>query len=263
MIKIKNKKVNTGTILWKRAKKIIPGGNQLLSKRAEIFLPNKWPAYYKKAKGIVVWDLDGNKYYDYSIMGIGACTLGYANTKVDNALLQLGDKDYASANAQIDVLNFGYKLNKRDYLSFGFYEEVDVFVGFPKQLFTLVNEGNANRIGETFTASNVAVKAEVLGVLHAGISRRYNNRITAGARLKIYSGALNINSNNKDKSTKKVTFGFYNSLILFTVFFIALSKSLRFFQDFIIQKLPFTEFYINYFFESIKNIFEIWKNLIF
>ena len=73
----------------------------------------------------------------------------------------------------------------------------------------------------------------------------------------------NINSNNKDKSTKKVTFGFYNSLILFTVFFIALSKSLRFFQDFIIQKLPFTEFYINYFFESIKNIFEIWKNLIF
>lgn len=132
--------------------------------------------------------------------GIGAFAGSDFNTKVDNALLQLGDKDYASANAQIDVLNFGYKLNKRDYLSFGFYEEVDVFVGFPKQLFTLINEGNANRIGETFTASNVAVKAEVLGVLHAGISRRYNNRITAGARLKIYSGALNINSNNNTGS---------------------------------------------------------------
>ena len=61
---------------------------------------------------------------------------------------------------------------------------------------------------------------------------------------------------------KKVSFGFYNSLILFTVFTIAASKSLHFFQDYIVQKLPFTKFYIDYFFENIRNIFEIWKNLI-
>jgi len=59
-----------------------------------------------------------------------------------------------------------------------------------------------------------------------------------------------------------VSFGFYNSLILFLVIIITLSKGLHFFQEFIILKLPFTEFYINYFFESIRNIFEIWKNLI-
>jgi predicted Zn finger-like uncharacterized protein len=71
----------------------------------------------------------------------------------------------------------------------------------------------------------------------------------------------NINSNN-GKSIKKISFGFYNSLILFVVIIITFSKSLHFFQEFIILKLPFTEFYINYFFESIKNIFEIFKNLI-
>ena len=61
---------------------------------------------------------------------------------------------------------------------------------------------------------------------------------------------------------KNVSFGFYNSLILFLVLLITLSKLLHFFQDFIIFKFPFTEFYINYFFESLSNMFEIWKNLI-
>jgi len=66
----------------------------------------------------------------------------------------------------------------------------------------------------------------------------------------------------KNKSSEKISFGFYNSLILFVVIFIALSKILYFFQDFIILNIPFVEPYINYFFESIKNIFEICKNLI-
>ena len=69
-------------------------------------------------------------------------------------------------------------------------------------------------------------------------------------------------SDNKSISNKKVSFGFYNSLILFIVLIIALSKSLYFFQDFIVLNLPFTEFYLDYFFENIRNIFEIWKNLI-
>lgn len=107
---MKSKKVNTGTILWKRAKKIIPGGNQLLSKRAEIFLPNKWPAYYKKAKGIEVWDMDGNKYYDYSIMGIGACTLGYANTEVDNAVKNAIDLGCASSLNSYEEVALAEKL---------------------------------------------------------------------------------------------------------------------------------------------------------
>ena len=72
--------------LWRRAKQIIPGGNMLLSKRPELFLPNKWPAYYSKSKGCHVWDLDKKKYIDISLMGIGTNTLGYANSKVDNAV---------------------------------------------------------------------------------------------------------------------------------------------------------------------------------
>lgn len=78
--------------LYNKAKKIIPGGTQLLSKRPEMFLPDLWPAYYDKAKGCEVWDLDGNQYIDMSYMGIGACILGYADDDVDNAVKEVIDK---------------------------------------------------------------------------------------------------------------------------------------------------------------------------
>ena len=66
----------------------------------------------------------------------------------------------------------------------------------------------------------------------------------------------------KSSPTKKISFGFYNSLLLFLVIIIILSRGLYFFQEFFVEKLPFTEFYLEYFFESIRNMFEIWKNLI-
>jgi len=72
-----------GQELYNRAKEMIPGGTQLLSKRPEMFLPDLWPAYYNKAKGCEVWDLDENHYYDMSIMGVGANVLGYAFDEVD------------------------------------------------------------------------------------------------------------------------------------------------------------------------------------
>lgn len=72
--------------LYKKAKTFIPGGTQLLSKRPEMFLPDFWPAYYSKTKGCQVWDLDGEKYIDASYMGIGACSLGYADPDVNKAV---------------------------------------------------------------------------------------------------------------------------------------------------------------------------------
>ncbi|GAH69911.1 unnamed protein product, partial [marine sediment metagenome] len=62
---------NSGIALWNRAKEIIPGGTQLLSKRSEMFLPDQWPSYFKRAKGIEIEDLDGDKFIDMSMMGVG------------------------------------------------------------------------------------------------------------------------------------------------------------------------------------------------
>ncbi|MBI4789817.1 MAG: aminotransferase class III-fold pyridoxal phosphate-dependent enzyme [Chloroflexi bacterium] len=72
--------------LYQRARRRIPGGTQLLSKRPEIFAPEQWPAYYSRAKGVEVWDVDGNKYVDMSLCGIGASVLGFADPDVDAAV---------------------------------------------------------------------------------------------------------------------------------------------------------------------------------
>jgi len=78
-----------GQQLYKKAKTLIPGGTMLLSKRPEMFLPENWPSYYSKAKGCEVWDLDGKKYIDMTIMGIGTNTLGYGNDEVDAAVMNV------------------------------------------------------------------------------------------------------------------------------------------------------------------------------
>lgn len=69
-----------------RAKRLIPGMGQLLSKRPDMFSLGVWPGYYSKAKGAEIWDLDGTRYVDMSIGGIGANVLGYADRDVDAAV---------------------------------------------------------------------------------------------------------------------------------------------------------------------------------
>jgi glutamate-1-semialdehyde aminotransferase len=80
--------MKTGQKLYKKAKKLIPGGTMLLSKRPEMFLPEHWPSYFSKAKGCRIWDLDGKELIDMTIMGIGTNTLGYGNEAVDAAVME-------------------------------------------------------------------------------------------------------------------------------------------------------------------------------
>jgi glutamate-1-semialdehyde aminotransferase len=91
--------MGSGQELYKKAKHLIPGGTQLLSKRPEMFLPDLWPAYYSKAKGVHIWDMDGVCYLDMSIMGVGANILGYADDDVDGAVIR------AIQNGSLSTLN--------------------------------------------------------------------------------------------------------------------------------------------------------------
>tara|TARA_A100000164_G_C21925839_1_gene783010 strand:- start:400 stop:1731 length:1332 start_codon:yes stop_codon:yes gene_type:complete len=81
--KMKNK---NGINLYAYAKTIIPGGNTLFSKRSELYLPNKWPAYFTKARKINVWDLKGVKYLDM-LCAVGTSVLGYSNEEVNKSIL--------------------------------------------------------------------------------------------------------------------------------------------------------------------------------
>ncbi|MDW7658062.1 MAG: aminotransferase class III-fold pyridoxal phosphate-dependent enzyme [Bacillota bacterium] len=89
-----------------RAKTIIPGGTQLLSKRPEMMAPNLWPAYFSKASGCEVWDLDGNHYYDMSTNGIGSCLLGFCDPDVNEAVkkrIDLGNMCTLNAPEEVEL----------------------------------------------------------------------------------------------------------------------------------------------------------------
>lgn len=83
--------MRTGQDLYRKAKTLIPGGTQLLSKRPELLLPEHWPSYYGRTKGVEVWDLDGNRYIDMSINGVGANVLGAADPDVNAAVHEAVD----------------------------------------------------------------------------------------------------------------------------------------------------------------------------
>jgi len=78
--------MNKGQALWDRAKSVIPGGNMLLSKKPEMHLPDIWPAYFSRAAGVTVWDLEDRAFTDMSLMSVGTNTLGYGHPSVDAAV---------------------------------------------------------------------------------------------------------------------------------------------------------------------------------
>lgn len=82
--------------LQDKAVKLIPGMTQLLSKRPDRYCRGVWPTYFKKAHGIEVVDLDDNHYLDFSIGGVGATVLGYADSDVNKAVIEVINNGSAS-----------------------------------------------------------------------------------------------------------------------------------------------------------------------
>lgn len=84
--------------IYKKAEKIILGGNMLLSKNPRMILPNGWPTYFKKAKKIYVWDLNNRKYIDMMCL-VGQSILGYSNDELDKKVI------FKAKNGIISSLN--------------------------------------------------------------------------------------------------------------------------------------------------------------
>jgi glutamate-1-semialdehyde 2,1-aminomutase len=96
-------KIKNGIDLYNYAKKVIPGGTTLFSKRSELHLPNKWPAYFSKAKGTYLWDLKGKKYLDF-FCAVGTNVLGYSNTSVNKSVSnKINKSNMSSLNCPEEV----------------------------------------------------------------------------------------------------------------------------------------------------------------
>jgi len=137
------------------------------------------------------------------------------NDKLRDVVYNLNDSDFFEINQQLELFSGGFELGKgveKDaYLSFGLYQETDVFIYFPKDYAILALEGNQNNIGRPFDLSDLNVSAELLSVFHVGYTKKLTNKFTAGARAKIYSSIMNINStdNSGTFTTREGANNFY------------------------------------------------------
>ena len=96
----------------KIGKDLIPGLTQILSKRPDQFAPKIWPAYFKKAKGALIWDIDNNKYLDMSISGIGTVLLGYQDKNIDEFVIKAIKKGNSSSLNCLEEIILADKLCK-------------------------------------------------------------------------------------------------------------------------------------------------------
>jgi glutamate-1-semialdehyde 2,1-aminomutase len=106
--------MNKNQDLQAKARKMIPGGTQLLSKRPEMFAPGIWPGYYSKANGVEIWDLDDCRYIDMSISGIGANIFGYCDPDIDKAVIgavQKGNSTSLNCAEEVELAELMVKLH--------------------------------------------------------------------------------------------------------------------------------------------------------
>ena len=62
-------------------------------------------AYFSKTRGCEVWDIDNNKYYDLSLMGVGTNILGYNNKRVDSEVFKaIKNGNMSTLNCKEEVL---------------------------------------------------------------------------------------------------------------------------------------------------------------
>lgn len=95
--------------IWDKAKNIIPGGNTLLSKRPNLWLPGSWPSHFKKSQGITIIDINGKKYEDF-VFAVGTNPLGYSNKIINSAVIKAIKKGSMSSLNCFEEYKFAEKI---------------------------------------------------------------------------------------------------------------------------------------------------------
>ncbi|EDP71496.1 hypothetical protein FBALC1_03392 [Flavobacteriales bacterium ALC-1] len=126
------------------------------------------------------------------------------SSKLQSLIFRLDSNDFFMFNQQFDIFSGGFSygkgIEKDRYLSFGMYLETDAIVYHPKDYAVLAYQGNADNIDRIFDLSDLNASGEVVSVLHIGTTKKINNKLTIGARGKIYSSVFNVNSTKNSGS---------------------------------------------------------------
>jgi hypothetical protein len=135
------------------------------------------------ASGISVYDIFGESSVDI-------------NTRIDNKIFEMTNNDFFTATQQLEIVNFGWRKNETTYFSAGIYEEFDFIFYYPRDLAILAWEGNADYLGYEFDLGEVSTTGDLTMVYHFGMNKQMSDKLTLGARGKVYSSIASHRSTN-------------------------------------------------------------------
>ncbi len=133
------------------------------------------------ASGVSTFDIFGNEG-------------GTINDRIQAKIFEMDDKDFFTATQQLEIINFGWRAKNEIYFSGGVYQEFDFIAYFPQDLAILAWEGNRDYLGYEFDLGQVSTTGDLLTVYHFGANKAINNKLTVGARVKLYSSMLSYRS---------------------------------------------------------------------
>ena len=127
------------------------------------------------------------------------------NAKIEHKIFEMKNTDFFTATQQLEFINFGWRSQKEIYFSGGIYQEFDFIAYFPRDLAILAWEGNANYFDYPFDLGEISTTGDLLTVFHFGANKQLTNKLTVGARAKVYSSILSYRStNNKGAFTTRL-----------------------------------------------------------
>lgn len=118
------------------------------------------------------------------------------NSRITAAIFSMKNTDFFTATQQLELISFGWRNRSEFYFSAGIYQEFDMITYFPKDLAILGWEGNHNYIDYEFDLGDLNTSGDFLTVFHFGANKKMTDKLTLGARFKVYSSVFNFRSTN-------------------------------------------------------------------
>lgn len=112
---------------------------------------------------------------------------------MDNVLDKVGKRNYLSANVMEELLAFGFVV-KKHFFSFSLTEKAAVRFSYPRELLSLIWNGNGQYVGETADLSGLGINAVHYREFAFGYAHDLNDKITVGGRFKYLKGLMNVST---------------------------------------------------------------------
>jgi hypothetical protein len=100
-------------------------------------------------------------------------------------------------NLSEELLSFSFKIKNKHYFSFNVTEKINLNFYYPKSLMEFAYKGNGALIDQSITL-DPALDFNYYSEYALGYANNINEKISVGARLKLLSGKLDVNTGNTD-----------------------------------------------------------------